>query len=126
MPLYPYPPFSDEVTATGLISTTSSSPVLASGMTLTPDAGTYLVWFSANVEHSKNRSAVRLHVYAGGSEEAQRDVYCRDKNEPTQGSVQARVVVDGTQAIEGRYSRSAGTARMTDRSLMIKEVYDDG
>lgn len=124
MPLFLYPPYSEEVKATGDITTTSGSAVLATGMTITPGAGTYLVWFSADIENSSNKAAVFLSIFAAGAEEAERENWLTDKNDRYSGSVHAKVTVDAGEAIEGRWRRNSGTATMGNRSLMIKEVFD--
>jgi len=113
------------------IITTSSEPdIVAGGMTLTPPAGTYLVWFSGTYELNKDNpgdNSVHSRIwFAGtpvatsssfheGSETTNKDSFC---------SI-AKVTVDGSQAIEGRWAiddRLNGSATMYSRNLTALKV----
>ena len=55
-----------QATASADTTTTSTSQVLINGMTLTPAAGTYMVWFSTSVDHSNQVTAITTSIYVGG------------------------------------------------------------
>lgn len=119
-------PASDIAEASGDITTTSVTDVLATSMTLTPAAGTYLVWFTGSVDHSANNATMFLSIYLGGVQEASSErEFGRGAG---QGDVTnsfacaARVSVDGTQAIEGRWRTPSSTATMHERTLQILRV----
>jgi hypothetical protein len=110
------------------ITTTSASPVLATGMTLTPAAGTYLCFFQGSVyEDTPGANLyVELCIYAAGL------LLTHSRVRPSDGSSYQDpfacigiAVVNGSQAIEGRWSRTAGagTAYMRGpRSLIIVRI----
>jgi hypothetical protein len=132
MPYYP-PPLSlplgtQNVNATGTITTTSTTPVLATGMTITPVAGTYLVIFGSACYQSTTGSGcyVEASIYAGGSQcaESLRQVADGPAYQ-TPFTAVAVATVDGTQAIEGRWKMTtgSGTASMLGtRSLTIVKI----
>ena len=39
-------------------------------MSVTPAAGTYLVWFTGSVDHSANGGSIEMSIYAGGAQNA--------------------------------------------------------
>jgi len=100
-----------QVTATGTITTTSTTPVLATGMTITPSAGTYLVYFISGSYHTTIGAGayVELSIYVGGAQEPASIVQCSD-DPPyiTPFCCVDIAVVNGSQAIEGRWCRTAG------------------
>lgn len=115
---------SGDVTGTTTITTTSLTDVLMTGMTVTPAAGTYLVWFSGAVSHSTNNAITWMSIYAGGT-------IVTASESPAQRATTAvsfpfacaaRVTVNGSQAIEGRWRTSAATATNTRRTLMYLKV----
>jgi hypothetical protein len=121
------PPAADIVTSTTPASTTSGTHVLAAGMTITPAAGTYLVTFSATAGQTGNNDQVYIQVFAGGAAQGV-------EMEVRQGTTffggagrygivaQAKVTVNGAQAIEGRFRQVGGTGTLYSRSLSIVEV----
>lgn len=108
------------VSATGTITTTTNGPpdVLAASMVVTPVAGTYDVWFCGAVWQGTTGAGdwVNASIYAGGVQDANSPRQAADAvNFNTPFTCIARVAVNGLQAIEGRWSRSAtavGTASM--------------
>ena len=120
---------SDIASATNQITTTSSSYVLAASMTLTPASGTYLVWFSGVCKNTTSLARMSTAIYSGGSvvSASQRDWTLRpDDNDPPYYlpfGTTAKVTVNGSEAIEGRFSENGvGTAYMRERQLMILKV----
>ena len=107
------------VTAGGTITTTSTSDVLASGMTSTPAAGTYLCFFTGGGWLSNPGSSnytVAASIYAGGSQVSGSEIQFSDAqyyNTPF--SCVGVATVNGSQAIEGRWrvNGGGGTATIT-------------
>jgi hypothetical protein len=119
-------PTSDEATATADTTTVSASDVLVDSMTKTPAAGNYLVWFTGALSHSSNNAEAWASVYVGGAQEADSERYFRrgggQGNVATPFTCVAKVTVNGSQAIEGRWRTSGATATMHERSLTILKV----
>lgn len=120
---------STEVTASGVVTTTSTTFVTVAGMTITPSAGTYLVWFSANGEHnSGGGSELVVGLAVAGVDlavtERQAGGGFLTANVRYAVSTQAKVTVNGSQAIEGRFRRDGGvgSVELDNRSLMIMKV----
>lgn len=111
-------------TSTTTITTTSTTDILATSMSVTPEAGTYLVIFSGATSNSNNNQSVFSSVYVGGvqatgSERAQRQL---SANDGASFACVVQATVDGSQAIEGRWRVSAGTGSMYQRTLVIVKV----
>lgn len=118
-----------EVTATGTTTTSSGTDVLMSGMTVTPAAGTYLVFFGTTYRATTGGAQVDTVIYAGGAQVAA----SRRVSMPFDGgfdsspgfesvSTVALVTVNGAQAIEARWMTSAGTITAYARSLQYMRV----
>jgi hypothetical protein len=109
---------------TGTITTASTSDVLATGLTVTPAAGTYEVWFCGDVSNNTSTTNVFTSVYSGGSQvAASQRQYSRATTAVTSAfTCIAKVTVNGSQAIEGRWRVSAGTGTMLARQLHIMKV----
>ena len=119
-------PSSFAVTATANTTTTSATDLLVNAMTLTPAAGTYMVWFTGSVEHDTNNSFVFTSIYSGGVQVAASER--QFERGGAQGDVGAsfacvaRVTVNGAQAITGQWRTDAATATMHERGLHLIEV----
>jgi hypothetical protein len=93
------------------------------GMTVTPPAGNYLVWFSGDYI-STSATTMTADIWVGGV------VVTASERPSTQSSAtqkyvfacQALVTVNGAQAIEGRWRRGAGTMTNTRRTLSYIKV----
>jgi hypothetical protein len=117
------PPAATAVTATSTVSTTEDTdPELVPGMTITPAAGNYLVWFSGSARNSDSGEDVYACIYAGGAAATGSERRIQDDNDFNPFCCVAKVTVNGAQAIEGRWRVSANTGYMADRSLHILEV----
>jgi hypothetical protein len=94
--------------ATGLITTTSSTPVLAAGMSITPVAGTYLVHFTGSTKQGNlgNTIYVEMSIWSGGVQNNPSRIWSDSVTLTPFGCV-AIVIVNGAQAIEGRWRRTA-------------------
>lgn len=106
-------------------TTGSSSYVLCDSMTTTPASGTYEVVFSGSLSNSAT-STTYTCIYGGGvvvSASIRRlDVYSQNQGKAMGFCCLARITVNGSQAIEGRWKVSAGTASIYERQLMIFKV----
>lgn len=118
-----------EVSATGDITTTSSTDVLMTSMTITPVSGTYLVYFSTTVDHSAQSVAVVVSLYTGGSlkTDSVRSVVPRFNGIGANSlspcvSINGVVTVNGSQAIEIRWKVASGTGTAHQRTLNILRV----
>jgi len=121
----------DEVSATNTITTTSASAVLMTGMTITPPAGTYMVLFKSTLSGGNNDSAITASIYSGGTLEtgSESPVVANvsggiaDPNTTTSNvTCFCITTVNGSQAIEGRWRRAAGTATASNRHLQIIRI----
>jgi hypothetical protein len=117
-------PFSTTISNSNNVSTTSSAYVLIPGMTVTPPAGRYSVFFAgASVQANTNNAQARFRIYAGGVAIGPISIFRRG----TEGILTsmtsiASVTVNGSQAIEVRWSRTAGTINVSGKSLQIIQV----
>lgn len=104
------------------ITTTSATHILATGMTITPAAGTYVVTWSASVRSTSTTGSVYIQIYAGGSAVGAEQIYQRGGNASSIAvglCATFKVTVNGSQAIEGRWRRVNGTGEMLSRNLTI-------
>ena len=110
------------------ITTTSATPVLATGMTLTPVAGTYLCFFSGNSYNDTTGAGlyVEVSIYANSSQVTASVQRMSDSVNFNQTFCCVAVVtVNGSQDIEGRWMRTAGTGTaymQGRRSLQIIKI----
>lgn len=118
-----------EVSATADTTTTSATDVLINAMTITPVAGTYMVWFSSYVDHSAQSVAVVVSIYSGGTlkTDSVRAPVPRFNALGAQSlapcvATQGLVIVNGSQAIEARWKTASGTATSHQRTLNILRV----
>lgn len=121
---------SPEVSATADTTTTSATYVLMDSMTTTPVAGTYMVWFSTTVEHSNQSVPVNVALHVGGTiiQHTERSPVTRPNAVGANACascvpINAKVAVNGSQAIEVRWNRAtAGTATARERTMNILRV----
>ena len=118
-------PASGEVTGATSITTTSTSAVLMSGMTVTPPAGTYLVWFTGDFAQTTGSALTgTMAIFVAGNLVTASERSCGDSvtaaKEPF--CCVARVTVTGAQAIEGRWRTTNGTIQNTRRTLTYLRV----
>lgn len=113
--------------STTLITTTSASYVVMTGMTLTPAAGTYLVQARAIVTATSNNRTINISIFSGGSQQTDSEVstFIRTgsgflSNTDIQTlSTEALVTVNGSQAIDIRWLTSGGTAQAQGYGLVL-------
>lgn len=118
-----------QATATGDITTSSVTDVVATGMTLTPPAGTYLVWFSGvfSTENSNAEETLYASIYYNGTKVDSSESSClTGKSNGNMPFISiAKVTVNGSQAIEGKWRTTDGagdTATMHQRNITALQV----
>jgi hypothetical protein len=119
-------------TAVDTITTSSAVDVLVTGMTVTPPAGTYDVVFSGHLRTAADEQFATASIYAGGAAQTATErgvginvggaVGVNMSQHDSPFATYARVVVNGAQAIEGRWRTNTGTATMLHRSLRLTRV----
>lgn len=117
--------YSNIASSTTSTTTTSQTDVPMAGMTLTPAAGTYISSFTTTFRHSNNGSVIYTSLYAGGAKQEYSEVEVQSPRWVNAGYTvvsQARVTVNGAQAIEVYWRTTGGTATASNRSLIIERV----
>ena len=113
-------------TATGDITTASATDVLATTMTITPGAGTFLVFFSGSAEIDDNNESVEMSIYGNAVSVPASEVRSGPglANQAMPFGTHALLTVGAGQAIEGRWrvSNVAATATMHERTLTALRV----
>jgi hypothetical protein len=120
------PSSSTQVTATADTTTTSITDVALSGMSITPGAGDYLIWFSGSMEGSAT-STQYASIYVNGAQlsHSERRVFTEASIPNTSFPVATHAYVTGVgagQAIDIRWRTTAGTATMHQRTLIVQRV----
>lgn len=113
-------------------TSTSLTDVLIGGMTITPAAGTYNVWFVTTLEGSNNNINIFVSIYSGGSQVLGTEVVATPQiqggvtpslNQRVPITSLCQTVANGSQAIEARWRVSgASTATARGRTLLISRV----
>jgi len=106
-------------------TTTSASDVLVSGMTITPGAGDYHVWFSSSVEGNTGGTRQFVSLYLNGVQipHTEREIFTEGSIPNTSFPVALHARLTGVlagQAIEARWRTTAGTATMYERTLVVR------
>lgn len=113
------------VEGTATETTSSTNYVLCDSMTVTPVSGTYDVVFSGSLSNSSS-STNYLCIYSAGAavtaSTRRIGVVSQTTGQAGGFCCLARVTVNGSQAIEGKWKVSAGTASMYERQLKIIKV----
>lgn len=104
-------------------SRSAGTDALMVGMTLTPAAGTYQVFFEGMMAASVNGVLATISVYSGGSQVVL-STRTTNLSNARIGSVAAntQVTVNGSQAIEVQWSVTGGSATINGRSLSVIRV----
>lgn len=129
-PLVSQTVFNAIATATASASAPTGAEVLIAGMTLTPIAGTYFVSCSFDINSAVSGAVISVSVYVGGTQDAAslRKVEPFSGGTLTSGSARAAVhtqalaVVNGSQAIEVRWSTSNAGPTAASRNLIALKV----
>lgn len=126
-----YQMFTDAVIATGIVNyyTTSSTPfsttsltdVPVTGFSITPQAGTYAVWFNSRMQNATGSPTNNWSIYRGGVEvtDSSRGARFGAANTDFGTSTQTISQVDGFQAFDVRVRCSSSTLTVFDRSLLL-------
>jgi hypothetical protein len=109
------------LTSSTSFSTSSSTDVAITGYSLTPQAGTYAVWYSASSSNSNSTAIVQVSVYNGGTPVANsvRQFISTGSNAPFPIQSQTITQVNGSTAISIFVNTSKGTFTVTNRSLIL-------
>ena len=115
-----------QATATGSTTESSATFQVISGMTITPGAGSYLVWFSGSWENDSNNRVIFLAIFENGVEVAQSEVRLDIRNADVPMPVSTHALITGlgdSQDIDIRWSADGtGTRTMHERTLTILKV----
>lgn len=135
MSLYVGPLISQQVSSLEEMATASAtaptgSDALIAGMTVTPLAGTYYVSFSCDISSGSSGAAISVSVYVAGVQVTQslRKIIPFSGGTLTSGSgrgamyTQALASVNGSQAIEIRWSTSNAGPTAADRNMILLKV----
>lgn len=123
-------PSASEASSTASATSATGADALMTGMTLTPLQGRYLVWFSCDLNSAAAGDVVSVSIYVGGVQKADslRKIMPFAGGTLTSGSQRVGVAtngivtVNGAQAIEIRWSTSAGAPTAAGRTLNILQV----
>ena len=116
-----------EASATVDTTTTNASYEAVAGMTLTPGAGDYLVWFSGSVEGTSGGSTQYVSLYVNGAPvtHTEREITTEGSIPDTSFPVGFTALVAGvgpTDAIEVHWKTTGGTATMHERTLVVQSI----
>lgn len=119
-----FEPFASEASSAAGMSINSTTDVLITTMTITPAAGTYRVTFDCAATATTNNSTLGFAVYAGGTinTNSNKTFQVDPANTIYFFGTSGTVTVDGTQAIEIRGRRSAGTTTVNNRNMYIERI----
>lgn len=119
-----------EVSDTANATTTSNTPAVLTTMTITAAAGTYLVWFSSSTQSNGTTCTQTFAMYVGGTIKADSSRTIQPYDGGTLAAATATgsvaingiVTVNGTQAVDIRWSTAGGTATCHQRTLNMLRV----
>lgn len=118
-------------TATGIVSynaisstafnTTSTTDVLITGASLTPQAGTYAVWFNSTNSNTTNNSVNTITLYKAGSAitDSPRTFQTGSSNMTFLIATQTIINVNGSELVEAYAKTTTGTFTINGRSLLL-------
>lgn len=119
-----------EASSTASATAGTGADALMTGMTLTPVAGSYLVLFSCDLNSANAGVVISVSIYVGGVQKADslRKIEPFSGGTLTSGSARGgcatngAVTVNGSQAIEIRWSTSSNAPTVAARTLNILRV----
>jgi hypothetical protein len=113
-----------EVNAAGDVTTTSTSDVVVTSMSITPGAGSYIVYFSTSIRQSNNGDSVFLSVYANGVQVTNSQRQYTRAGGATQdvAMIMAKSTVAAGQAIDIRWRVNSNTGTLGNRALVLLKV----
>lgn len=109
------------IISSAAFATSSTTDVIITGFTITPQAGTYAVWYSASVVQSTSPVVVNWTIYKAGSAitDSLRSQQTARAVQTMDCSSQTIVQVNGSQAIDVRVATANGTLTVNQRSLIL-------
>jgi hypothetical protein len=110
------------LTSSTLFSTTSGTDVVLTGFSVTPQAGTYAVWYNCEFTSTQNSAINYFSVYNNGTQisESERGIAAPQSHPTTAlASTLGIVTVNGSQAIDMRVRTNVGTLRVYDRTILL-------
>lgn len=109
------------VISSTLFTTNTGTDVLIPGMTITPSAGTYGVWYSSEIKISQNNKLAACVIYKDGIavENTRRNVQGVGSNFNSDMQTLGIISLDGTQALDIRVNVNSGSLEVSQRSFLI-------
>lgn len=101
--------------------TTSTTDVLITGFSITPEPGTYAVFYSSSASATQNNTNVNHSVYKNGTivTNSVRTTQTVSANFIFQQTTQTVISLNGTESVDIRVSTSLGTLTVNNRSLLL-------
>lgn len=105
-------------------ATSSTTDVLVTGMTITPQPGTYAIWVGGEWSCSNASALVNFSVYNNAVliTDSLRSTQNLGASRPSIFSTQTISQVNGSQSLDFRTSTSAGTITITNRSMILIRI----
>jgi len=119
---------STEASSSSTITRSSTAYGLIAGMSITPVAGNYMVYFSSSVENNNSDGQTYVAIHVGGainknSERSARNNHSKQKYSTKPISTQTKVTVNGSQVITAQWKHlNGGIATMYRRTINIIKV----
>lgn len=110
------------ITSTTPFTTSSTTDVVITGFTVTPQAGTYCVWYNASVFYTTTPIAHYWSIYKGGSKVADsaRQQDTAHSNQTMVDSTMAVISCNGSAAVDVRVRRgTSGALTVNARTLIL-------
>lgn len=109
------------VVSSTTFSTNNILDTFITGMTITPNAGTYGVWFSSDVIISNNNRKAEVVIYKSNSAEENTRRTMQGVGSNFNGNLQSLgiVSINGAQTLDVRVNISAGSLTINQRSFLI-------
>ena len=116
-----------QVSATANDTTTSAAYTAVTGMSITPGAGDYLVWFSGSVNGNTNTTEQQVSLFVNGVQVAHTERRADQEDSLTNTyfpvALHARLTgVGAAEAIDVRWQTTGGTATMAERTLTVYQI----
>ena len=116
-----------QVSATANDTTTSAAYTAVTGMSITPGAGDYLVWFSGSVNGDTNTTEQQVSLFVNGVQVAHTERRADQEDSLVDTyfpvALHARLTsVGAAEAIDVRWQTSGGTATMAERTLTVYQI----
>lgn len=117
----PSPVVNYNVVSSTPFTASSSTDVVITGFTVTPQSGTYAIWYNSDATCTQNNSTVNHSIYKAGVvvTDSTRRTQSVSSNFIFQQSTMSIVQVDGTQALDVRVKTNQGSLTVNGRSLLL-------